>query len=181
MADNKMVPGGTGTPYVAVFGIGDLPIIDPISKLPLGMLITNFFYQYDEEKGNTCEITFETDNPDIIDIPTLKPKMPLKIQWGYIYPNGNAKSGPIKRMVIDDIEGKWNESGITYIIKCTTPIAILKDKKAQLFNRAMADFIINSMAGQFAIEIIDYSESNTTGTILNIIQNVILNNDARQK
>ena len=35
---------GMGTPYLAIFDGGDKPIIDPVSKLPIGMFLDNFIY-----------------------------------------------------------------------------------------------------------------------------------------
>lgn len=162
MANAKQLPDGVGMPYVAIFGIQDKPILDPISGLPLGTYVVSFEYIWDEEKENTCEVTIETNNPDIIDIPQLATKMPLKFQWGYIYPNGESSSGPVKKMVIDDIEGKWSETGIKYILKCSSPATSALNRRAQLKEENFHQFVKKSIAGNFGYHIVSYTENEST-------------------
>ena len=57
---------GTATPYLAIFNSEGMPVMNPITGIPLGAYITNFTYKYDEEKENQANLTFDTGNPDTV-------------------------------------------------------------------------------------------------------------------
>ena len=58
---------GMGQPYLALFNFGGMPIMNPITGIPLGAYISTWSYKYDEEKENLATITFDTGNPDTVD------------------------------------------------------------------------------------------------------------------
>ena len=41
---------GMGQPYLALFNFGGMPIMNPITGIPLGAYISTWSYRYDEEK-----------------------------------------------------------------------------------------------------------------------------------
>ena len=161
MEDSKpILPGGTGTPYLAIFDSKGKPIIEPKSGLPLGMLVTNFSYEYIEEKEDKAEISIECDNPDIVDHPSLRTQSPLSLQWGWIYPDGTSNNGPIRKVVIRDRDISFGENGIKLEISCTDAFALTKVSPAQLEDRAFRTWVKNNIEGKFYIDVVDYSISN---------------------
>jgi HSP20 family molecular chaperone IbpA len=63
---------GMGQPYLALFNFGGMPIMNPITGIPLGAYISTWSYRYDEEKENLATITFDTGNPDTVDIAEIQ-------------------------------------------------------------------------------------------------------------
>jgi hypothetical protein len=106
---------GTAQPYLALFDSGGIPVINPITGIPLGEYIESFSFKYDEEKANQASITFSTGNPDIVDIEALKEGKTVLLQWGYIYANGNHISGPVRPIKVKDFNAIFDSKGT----KCT--------------------------------------------------------------
>ena len=42
--------------------------MNPLTGIPLGAYISTWSYRYDEEKENLATLTFDTGNPDTVDI-----------------------------------------------------------------------------------------------------------------
>ena len=60
-SDNILL-NGTGTPYVAIFDSKKNPIIDSVSGLPIGELVSSFTYVYDEESESYyCDVNLDED------------------------------------------------------------------------------------------------------------------------
>ena len=59
---------GMGQPYLALFDFRGMPIMNQITGIPLGAYISTWNYRYDEEKENLATITFDTGDPDTVDI-----------------------------------------------------------------------------------------------------------------
>ena len=117
-SNNSMSQYGTATPYLALFNSDGMPVMNTITSIPLGAYITKFSFKYDEEKENQCVLTFETGDPDTVDIPELQEGKTLNIQWGYIYPDGSFVSGPIKGLKIKDFNCIFDSTGTHATIKC---------------------------------------------------------------
>lgn len=161
MEDSKpIIPNGTASPYLAIFDIQGKSIKDPKSNLPIGMLVTNFTYEYNEEKSDTFEISIECNNPDLIDLPSLGNQMPLQLQWGWIYPDGSSNSGPVRKVVIRDTELSLKESGVRLIIKGTDAFDLTKNTPSDLEDKTFVQWVKNNISGKYTIEIIDYSSKN---------------------
>lgn len=144
LPDSKTVlVDGTGTPYLAIFDGGENPIFDPLSGLPIGMLTTDFEYIYDEEDDDTGHLSLECNNPDLISLDNFKYKMPLTLQWGYIYPNGNAFCGPTRKVIVIGSEVTFEESGVKIQIDFASASILLKNSPAQYFNSVdtMVDYL----------------------------------------
>lgn len=161
MEDSKpILPNGTATPYLAVFDIQGKPIVDPKSKLPIGMLVSSFFYEYSEEKDDKFEINLDCDNPDLIDLPKLGNQMALQLQWGYIYPDGSSNCGPVRKVVIRDSEVSFKDNGVRVTIKGTDAFSLTKTKPADLEDKTFIQWVKNNIEGKYNVEIIDYSYQN---------------------
>lgn len=109
---------GTATPYIALFDSSGVPIKNPLTNIPLGAYISKFSFKYDEEKENNCSLTFDTGNPDTIDIDAFKEGRTLNIQWGYIYSNGTSYSGPLRGLKIKDVNAVFDNLGTHITLKC---------------------------------------------------------------
>lgn len=108
---NNMSQYGTATPYLALFNEEGIPVQNTVTGIPLGAYISNFSFKYDEEKENQCTITFDTGDPDTVDIEELQEGKALLIQWGYIFPDGTHLSGPIKSLKVKDFNSKFDDKG----------------------------------------------------------------------
>ena len=79
---------GMGQPYLALFDFRGMPIMNPITGIPLGAYISTWNYRYDEEKENLATITFDTGDPDTVDIEALH----LIVTWVSVESNFASKS-----------------------------------------------------------------------------------------
>lgn len=161
MEDSKpILSQGSATPYLAIFDGNSKPIIDPQSKLPIGVLVVSFFYEYNEEEDDTFEIVLNSDNPNLIDIPQLNNLMPLLLQWGWIFSDGTANCGPVRKVVIRDSEVEFTESGVKITLKGTDSFALTKIMPSDLEDKTMVQWIKNNLEGKFYIDFIDYEVKN---------------------
>lgn len=157
MEDSKpILDRGSATPYLAIFGMSNQPILDPVSKIPLGTFVTDFEYIYKEDDSDTFSITIECDNPNIIDLPELGDKMPLILQWGWIYANGTSNSGPIRKVIIRDSEVKFTSSSVKVIIKGTDAFDLTKNMPSNVEEKTFIQWVKNNISGRFYVDIIDY-------------------------
>ena len=158
MEDSKRIlKNGHGTPYLAVFNSRGKPIIDHKNKLPIGMNISSWFYQYDEEKEDTAEFVIETDNPDLVDHPDLREHAGLRLQWGYIYDDGTSISGPIRTVIIKDTEPDFGENGTKLTVNCMDSFGLTKTTPANMEDKAFLVWLKNNVMGKFVTEIIDHT------------------------
>lgn len=87
-ANNPILYKGTGTPYLAIFDNQGIPVMNPLTGIPLGAYISSWSYVYDEEKENLATITIDTGNPDTVDVEALQENRDIFLQWGYIFSDG---------------------------------------------------------------------------------------------
>lgn len=157
MEDSKPVlKGGSGTPYLSIFNSQGNVIIDPKTNHPIGTYTSDFWYEYNEEKSDTCEITLDCDNPDVLSLPDLKIQSLLLLQWGWIYIDGTAYIGPLRKVVIRDYQSDFNENGTKIVIKCTDLADMLKNKPADYTNKAFGMWVENNLVGRYLYQIVDY-------------------------
>ena len=152
---------GTGTPYLAVFNNLGEPIVDSSSGLPIGMLMTDFEYNYNEEKSDVGEFTLETDNPDLISHPALDFYMGLMLQWGWIYPNGGFYCSPVRQVVITEHKVDFTETGVKIRITFSDSSVLLKNQPADYYNSAAGfeAYVKDMLKGVgIGLELWDYSE-----------------------
>lgn len=117
---------GTAMPYLAVFDSLGMPVKNPITGIPLGAYLSNFFYQYDEEKENQASITFDVNNAEILDSEEIKEGNTLILQWGYIYSNGGSISCRPKSITIRDIDCKFDSTGVHVTLICIDGTSYLR-------------------------------------------------------
>ena len=60
-ANNPILYKGTGTPYLAIFDNQGIPVMNPLTGIPLGAYISSWSYVYDEEKENLQCDSFLTE------------------------------------------------------------------------------------------------------------------------
>jgi len=160
MEETYTLEQGTGTPYLAIFDGGDQPITDPKSMLPIGMLLDNFIYEYNEEKEDSGSFVLTMDNPDLGDLPQLAYKMPLKLQWGWILPDGKAICGPQRKVIITGNNSSFTPEGVTLEIKFSDASILLKNSPSKYFQadknfyEALGKLCEGSTIG---VHILDYS------------------------
>lgn len=117
---------GTATPYLAIFNDMGIPVKNPITGIPIGAYISNFTYKYDEEKENQASLTFDTGNPDTVDIEDLQSGKTLFLQWGYVFPDGSFISGPVKSIKVKDFNCVLDSTGTHSTIKCVDGVVELR-------------------------------------------------------
>lgn len=109
---------GTAMPYLAVFNSIGMPVKNPLTGIPIGAYISNFFYNYNEEKENQASITFDVDTPEILGSDEIKEGSVLLLQWGYIYPNGSSISCKPVQISIRDLDCKFDSTGVHVTLIC---------------------------------------------------------------
>ena len=62
-ANNPILYKGTGTPYLAIFDNQGIPVMNPLTGIPLGAYISSWSYVYDEENEYyVCEVDLDEDD-----------------------------------------------------------------------------------------------------------------------
>ena len=117
---------GTATPYLAIFNSEGKPVMNTITGIPLGAYITNFMYKYDEEKENQASLTFDTGNPDAVDIKELQEDKTIYLQWGYVFPDGEFIASPIKSIKVKDFNCTFDSTGTHVTILCVDGVVALR-------------------------------------------------------
>lgn len=117
---------GTAMPYLALFDSLGMPVMNTVTGIPLGAYISKFTYMYDEEKENLATLVFDTGDPDTVDIPELQEGSVIFLQWGYVYPDGQFISGPIKTIKIRDFDCTFDAMGTHVTLKCIDSVGDLR-------------------------------------------------------
>ena len=128
---DNILPNGTGATYLAIFDPQNKPIYDIHKNLPIGLFVTNFSFEEDEEEDDCGEIVIETDNVEIINTPQLNYLMPIRLQWGWIYPNGQSKSSPVKSVVVKKHKIDFTNEGVKFTIEVASSTFLLKTQPAR--------------------------------------------------
>ena len=123
---NNILEYGTATPYLAIFSQEGTPVPHPVTGVPLGAYISNFTYKYDEEKENQASLTFDTEFPEIVDLPELQEGRTILLQWGYIYTDGSSYSSDIKAIKVKDLNCKFDNVGVHVTIQCVDGVVYLR-------------------------------------------------------
>lgn len=107
---------GNGTPYLAIFDGQGNPIYDDLNNIPIGMETESFSYKYTEGKGDSGKFTIVTNYVGIVDHPSLQFKMPLWLQWGWIFSDGSFKPGPPRLVNVKSHEIQFTPQGTRFTI-----------------------------------------------------------------
>jgi hypothetical protein len=124
--NNSFNEDGIAMPYLAIFGEDGTPVMNKLTGVPLGAYITKFTYKYDEEKENQASITFETGDPDTVDLDELQENKTILRQWGYVYPSGSFISSPVKSIKVKDFNCTFNSTGTHVTIVCVDGVSSLR-------------------------------------------------------
>lgn len=170
---------GTGTPYLAMFDGGHQPILDPVSKLPIGIYTISFEYTYQEGKEDSGRFIILTNNPDLISIEQFGYLMPLYLQWGWIYPDSTSKSGPLKKVVIVGHDVHFTPEGTRITIEFADCSILLKNMPPNFEGQAKGfeQYVTSVMLGNpTGITFIDHK---VTGEIKErvVVQRVVKSGD----
>lgn len=152
---------GTATPYLALFDSQGIPIMNPLTGIPIGAYISTWAYKYDEEKENLATITFDTGDPDTVDIESLQEGQTIYLQWGYIYPDGQSISGPIKSIKVRDLDCNFDSTGTHVTLKCIDTVGDL---------RFHPPYSHSDMEEYSLFNFLENGCNNNTGVIIEIFQ-----------
>ena len=133
---------GMGQPYLALFNFRGMPIMNPITGIPLGAYISTWSYRYD-------------------DIAEIQENQNICLQWGYIYPDGQFISGPIKIIKVREFEAVFDSTGTHVTIKCIDSSGDLRYQPA---------YVHSDMEGYKLSTYLDNGCGNATGVIIEIFQ-----------
>ena len=127
---------GMGAPYLAIFDGGQEAIIDPVSKLPIGVYVVSFEYTYEEGKEDKGRFIIVTNNTNLISLKEFNYMMPLHLQWGWIYPDATSKSGPLKKVLITGHDVHFTPEGTRITIEFSDCSILLKNMQPNFAGQA---------------------------------------------
>lgn len=159
---------GNGTPYLAIFdGVGS-PIMDEFNNLPIGMEVVSFNYKYTEGKGDKGKFTIVTDYVGIVDTPQLQFKMPLKIQWGWIFSDNTFKSGPVRLVNVKSHDIDFTPEGVRFTIEFADAKMFLEAEPSKYVgNKTEYLEVFKELAlGKMPLTVLDYSERAGTQLVI---------------
>lgn len=160
---------GTGTPYLSIFDGQDKAIMDDKHQLPIGVFVTDFEYNYDEDDDDNGHFTIETDNPDIVALPSLKFQMPIKLQWGLIYSSREPLIGPTRRVIVIGKETEFTPRGVRLTIKFSSSSILAKTTPAKYYSDKLEifDMLNNVLQGApCGVKVFDYTVNSSIESLV---------------
>lgn len=131
MADNsEVLANGFGMPYVWIFDSKDniVYIKDEWGDdKPLNSFIENFKYRYDEENDDECTIKIGLIKVEQLNSPYFKEDVVLKVQWGYILPQGEILKSAKRTIAIRYVNPDYKTTGIELELIGTDLVSYLKN------------------------------------------------------
>ena len=118
VSDPPILLEGTGTPYLAIFNIMGMPVMNKLTGIPLGAYVSSFTYTFNEEKENEAIIVFDTGNPDTVDQEDLQVNCQIWLQWGYIFSDGTSICNEPRAVKIVDYNATFDDIGTHSTLKC---------------------------------------------------------------
>ena len=112
------------------------------------------------DKGDKGKFTIVTDFVDIVDHPSLQFKMPLKIQWGWIFSDSSFKSSPVRLVNVKSHQIEFTPDGVRFTIEFADAKMFLEAEPSK-FVGDKTDYleVFNELAmGNMPMTVIDYSE-----------------------
>lgn len=125
-ANRPILHKGTGTPYLAIFDNQGIPVMNPLTGIPLGAYISSWSYLYDEEKENLATLVIDTGNPDTVDVEALQENRDIFLQWGYIFSDGTSVSSQAINIKVRDFDCVFDSTGTHITIKCIDGTNLLR-------------------------------------------------------
>jgi hypothetical protein len=134
MGDSEnILLNGTGTPYISIFDSKGNPIIDPVSGLPIGDLVTSFTYVYDEEREDNGNIHIICNNPDLISLSALGYQMGLRLQWGWVLSESSIFCGPVRKVIIIGVKVEFTSNGVEIDLDIADSSIMLKNTPSNYY------------------------------------------------
>lgn len=161
---NPVLLNGNGTPYLAIFNGSGKPIMDLKNNIPIGMEVEDFEYKYTEGKGDKGKFTIQTDWVDIVDVPDLQFKMPIRLQWGWIFSDGSYKFSPLRTLNIKSHSIEFNSEGVKLSIELADAKMFLETSPSVFVanNHEYLDVFNQLAEGRFPFRVVDYKEDHLT-------------------
>ena len=134
----SILPDGVGTPYVALFNGSGQPLIDRVSGIPLSVFATSFNFEQKEGETKEVEITLKVPNGSIIDSREIGPYSPIKVKWGWIYPDGTYTYGPLWNLMVTGREISFTPQAVDISLKLSDRTILYKNAPSE-FQKIMND------------------------------------------
>lgn len=150
---------GTGTPYLALFQEDGNPILNPITGIALGAYISKFVFKSSDEKEDACVLTFDTGDPNTVDIEAIQEGKIINVQWGYIYSNASHNSSKVHGLEIKQLEMVFDDRGTHVTLHCKDVVSNLRHSipyKPNGTDQTMKDFLDSGCGCDQGIIIIMY-------------------------
>ena len=164
----SILPEGTGTPYVTFFNGSNQVIRDLVYGLPIGVFVTGF--KFKGKEGETTEAIISIKAPTNFGFSNkdLGPYSPIKIKWGWIYPDGSHTYGPLWNLMVIDREISFGQEGINIELTLGDNSIILKNQPASSVNlervKNNLELLEALLRGEvvFNVSLIDYQTDGLT-------------------
>ena len=155
MADNSQVlVNGFGMPYVWIFNSRDeiVQIKDERGEdKPLNSFVEYFKYRYDEENDDECVIKIGLIHTWQMNSPYFNEDVALKVQWGYILPDGRIVKSAKRTIAIRYKNPDYKSTGIQLELIGTDLVSYLRNVKSNKTSDTdlLEEYIAEIIGGQF--------------------------------
>lgn len=164
----SILPDGVGTPYVALFNGSGQPLIDRVSGIPLSVFATSFNFEQKEGETKEVEITLKVPNGSIIDSREIGPYSPIKVKWGWIYPDGTYTYGPLWNLMVTGREISFTPQAIDISLKLSDRTILYKNAPSEFPDNFATniELLKKLLVGKEAVftVLVDYKGSHTEVT-----------------
>ena len=145
---------GMVAPRIFVYDKGGKLIINRFGR-EIGREAIKFEYIYDEEDDDRCNITFQTSDVYLNDLPSLMRDKLLIVKWGFVNTDGELITGPTRLIAIRDRTSDYSADKITLTLKCTDNISYLRNRQVQsIRDNNFIDWLQEIVDGKYKATII---------------------------
>lgn len=125
---NDILPQGTGTPYLALFSGAGTAIIDQSTNMPIGTYVTDFRFEQKEGETKKAEIIMKVPPSFKIDANLIKPLSPIKIVYGWIFPDSSYIHGPSWDLMVGAREVTYSQHAVDFTLTLVDRTELLKSR-----------------------------------------------------
>lgn len=117
----------------------------------INQFITKFSYKYDDENGDECTIELAIPKVEDFDNKAFIADNILKVQWGYMLPNGTHIKSPKRIVVVRDINPSYSDEKMCIELVCTSMFDFTKRMASNhtVNSLTVFDFFRQAAAGKF--------------------------------
>lgn len=173
----SILPEGTGTPYVTFFNGSGIVLTDLVTGLPVGTFVTSFKFEQKEGETKEVSITLKVPTQFAIRGSDIAPYAPIKVKWGWIYPDGTYTYGPLWNLVVVGMEVSYTPTAIDINLKLNDRTILLKNSPVSISNEFLENWELIKqllMGIPVFVEIYDYQNVGSSYTPY-LIKNEIRN------